>query len=362
MSDIRLCEKCGVPEAIAGDQAWLNSGVIVQGTNLSWRMGFSESENLDPLFAEIEKIIGRSIQAKVMEFGKFGAIFYWENVMRPEISALVRGRLMSLEVMSEVVVAAGEINGFGKYQVREMRFQGDADDALVIRVDNPFSIPLSMGILAGCCEMVTGNPYTVKIDRVSGDTYDLSLGIGRAQKAARDIRVKPYYHRDGDIYLEPCASCGVPKALSNLKWDLAKGRITDSRNGKRMICLGSEVWDPLFKELEKEFGEEIPGAIIEAQRRLVRQGLFAFEDVCRADAMREEFAMRGWGNFREMQVNPNRAYFRVDHTINHPILIGSGQAFFEMAYGVESNAEWEVSDNGDLQVEIRPKKPLLAKE
>jgi len=36
------------------------------------------------------------------------------------------------------------------------------------------------------------------------------------------------------------------------------------------------------------------------------------------------------------------------------IVIGQAQGFFEMGFGVDTTVEWELSEEGDLQVEVKP--------
>ena len=45
---------------------------------------------------------------------------------------------------------------------------------------------------------------------------------------------------------------------------------------------------------------------------------------------------------------------RLEDPCMRVIMIGMMQGIFEMAFDIESNVEWNLSDDGDLKVEIKP--------
>jgi hypothetical protein len=351
-----LCQECGAPFLIANEMLWLNSGVIVQGINMSWRIVFAETLTLDPLFSIIADLIGESIDSRAVEIGRKSSIFYFENTIRPEVRSMLQGRLVEMDVVGEVMRGAEHRNGFGEYEVVELHTEEGGEEWIIMNITDPFSIPLALGTLVGSLEVVTGNPQTASLKAQADGAYQIVARANEGRTIDRDFDARSYHHRDGDIYLERCGSCGVPKGLSNFKWHMNRGRIEDERNGSRIVCLGADTWDPLFKELENELGNRIPATIIEAQRLLVRKNCHSFE-MADEDQLRGEFALRGMGNLREMKSNPKGAYYRIDDSVNHLVLIGTCQALFELAFGVESEIEWDVSARGDLHLEILPRKP-----
>jgi hypothetical protein len=60
------CPECGVPEIITSEHVWLNNGDIVSKRDQSNRLGFTETQYLDPLFRGIEQIIGMPIEHMVI--------------------------------------------------------------------------------------------------------------------------------------------------------------------------------------------------------------------------------------------------------------------------------------------------------
>ena len=74
MLDTAVCPECGVPEPIVRDNVWINSGAVVQSTDATRRMGFIESENLDPLYTGISEIIGFPIDRLVTDIARKGTV------------------------------------------------------------------------------------------------------------------------------------------------------------------------------------------------------------------------------------------------------------------------------------------------
>ena len=60
------------------------------------------------------------------------------------------------------------------------------------------------------------------------------------------------------------------------------------------------------------------------------------------------------GNLREFEMNRKELTMRLEDPCMRVIMIGMMQGIFEMAFDIESNVEWNLSDDGDLKVEIKP--------
>ncbi len=147
---------------------------------------------------------------------------------------------------------------------------------------------------------------------------------------------------------------GVPAALAGYKWYPDRGVVKNTHTGKRMAILGSET-DAIFAELEREFGEIIPRAVVEAQRRFVKTGFYSIEEVGDEGDIRTQLALRGLGNLREIKMGKRGVRMRLDNAGLHLMVVGLVQGLFEMAFGIESSVDWELSPDGDLEVEVIPK-------
>jgi hypothetical protein len=96
------------------------------------------------------------------------------------------------------------------------------------------------------------------------------------------------------------------------------------------------------EELEKELGETIPNAVVEAQRRFVKEGFYSIDEISNEEAFRAQLALRGLGNLREMEIAATGLHMRIGNAAGHLIIAGLAQGLFDMAFDVDSHVEWEV--------------------
>ena len=119
-----------------------------------------------------------------------------------------------------------------------------------------------------------------------------------------------------------------------------------------MAVLGPNMYDPIFEELEFELGETIPRTVVEAQRRFVKTGFYPLEAISEERDFRNHLALRGLGNLREFEMDEKGLRVRVQGAIMHLMIVGLIQGVFEMTHDVGSQVEWELSDDGNLAVEV----------
>ena len=361
MIKIRFCPECGVPEQVTGQYRWLNSGVIVQSTDMTRRVGFIESENLDPVYKGIGEIIGVCIDRLVTDGVRKGTLEYIRNIIPPGVRDMIQKGLTPIEGIIEVLIVNAHLNGFGKFELVDFLYNKDDDDFETVHVTDPFSVPLCAGVHAGACEAVTDRSNEVIYSETFPGVYEFTAFIcEHAGELAERLHTKGYHHKEGGVYLERCQTCGGPKALSRFKWDLEIGKITNTLTNKRMVLIGPEVQDPLFEELEKELGGTIPGIVVEAQRRFVKWGFFSMPEVGDHGELRNQLALRGLGDLREIKMGAHSLSMRVNCAANHLITVGMAQGYFERAFDTGSRVEWELSGDGDLLVEATPQRITAA--
>lgn len=352
MPDIAVCPECGVPEPLVRDNVWLNSGAVVQSNDMTRRVGFIESENLDPLYSGISEIVGVPIDRLITDIARKGTVEYITNITPPGLREAARSGQLDLRALAEALFLNIQILGFGVNKLVDLK----ESEYMVVRVTESFCIRLSTGIVSGGCEAVTGSLYDVTYKEVSPDVYEVKAYRveGREEDAEGRLQLVPYRHREGDIELARCASCGGPKALSKFNWNLNKGKIISTLTSRRMALIGPEVQDPLFDELERELGETIPVMVVESQRRFVKTGFYSLEEMTNVNGFRSGLALRGVGNLRDFEMGTKGLRMRVDNAACRLMIVGMVQGLFEMAFDTESSVEWEVSDEGDLEVKVTP--------
>ena len=353
--DVSICPECGVPEPFYQGQVWLDNGDIVQSANPGIRISFIESENLDPLFANIGEIIGTSIEEMIVNITARGTEKYMNKVVPEEVREMVQSKQVDPGSFLDPVMTFCHIIGYGRYQFLDSRYERDEDDYARIRIDSPFSVPEAAGAIAGVASAVVGGEHAVSYREVEPGAFEFTTSWTEYPEVYKQkLRTTPYEHHDGDLELERCATCGAPKALAAFSWYLDRGLIVNRHTGRRMVILGPELLDSLFAALEDELGDTIPDTVVEAQRKFVKTGFYSIDEVSDEGDFRSQLALRGMGNLREIHIGEGGLNMRIVNAAGHLLTVGMVQGLFEMAFDVGSSVEWELSPEGDLKVEVRP--------
>ena len=119
--------------------------------------------------------------------------------------------------------------------------------------------------------------------------------------------------------------------------------------------MGPQELDPVFSELEAELGETIPQVVVEAQRRFTRTGIYPLAELGEESDFRVLMALRGLGNMKEFNIRRKGMRVRLENVVLPLVIVGLAQGFFEMALGVDSTVEWELSEEGNLEIAVTPR-------
>ncbi len=360
MAEIPCCPECGVPTQIIEGHSWLNSGVIVLNIDPMLRMAFVECENFDPLFEGVEELIGVPIEQFLIDSERKGTRDYFSPMLPQDVKEMLKKNELSLDPLIEATLITNRINGLGRHELVGYRHEVDnhEHDYITTRCYEPYSLPLACGDLAGASESAIEIEHgTVTHKELAPGVYEITAAPSEIPKGlVGRLERKQYHHREGDIELERCSTCGGPAALGNYKWNLERGIIRSAVNGRRVGIFHPSVLDPLFDELEEELGEAIPRVVIEAQKRFVKTGFYSVDEIKEEKEFREQLALRGIGNLRKLKRSKKGLSMRLDNACLHLMVAGMIQGIFEMDTGQDSRVEWELSVEGDLEVEVTPVK------
>jgi hypothetical protein len=355
MLESNLCPECGVPEYITSEHLWLNSGVIVQKKDCKHRIVFIECENIDPLFHDLGQILGSPIEPSVVDSRRRGARDYALQFVPGETRESIRRGEFELEPVIQSQLHNCRMMGFGRAAVTGLRFEQDENDFIVIQVEEPFSIPLWCGSLAGGCEAIVGGEWGVTHRELSPGLCEITARMDKFPPDPGDkTGRREYDRRDGDLDTERCMTCGGPAVLSRFRWDLERGVIGSVYTDRRMSINGETGLQDVFRQLEAEIGSAFTLAMIEAQRRFVKSGFYSIDGLLDEGDFRTQFAYRGLGNLRDFKMGSTGLHLRLENATFHLIVAGLAQALFEMVFMRDSLVEWELSDEGDLEVEVIP--------
>jgi hypothetical protein len=356
MLNMGRCKECNVPDLFYQSHEWLNNGDIVQRANHRARMGMIESEALDPLFTNVGKIIGQSIYPLIINIIARGSRLYLNKLMPEEFKELVRSKEGDFRQIAEPIMTLCHVMGFGQYEFLDYRYENDPDDFSRAHIFRPFSVPEVVGAFAGAISAVVGGEHSVSYEEISPGMYEVTTRWTEFEEVLKEkLRIDEYHHRDGDIEFERCATCGCPKPFTEYYWDLENGVVVNGKTGRRMAMLGFEMLDSVFLALEDELGDTIPRVVVEAQRRFAKTGFYSIEDVRDEKELRNELALRGLGNVQELTLNPRGLRLSIHNVSGHLLTIGIVQGIFEMAFNVKSSVDWELSEEGNLDVEVTPR-------
>ena len=356
MEALETCLECGVPKIMTSENSWLDNGDIVQSRNHRSRMIFIETENLDPLFKGIGQIIGVNIEHLVVTAGRRAIRGY----LRSFVPAEVREKNQAGELDYEPIDAAfrdiAGINGTGRYERVDKRYERDEHDYDTVSISEPHSVPLAVSAHVGAIEILTGVEQGYTYEEKSSDLYNMTTFPSPHPEEMRErLWFQPHEHVDGDIELERCATCGGPQLLSLYRWYPERGIITNTNTGRRMAIQGDVLLDPVFKELEDELGDVVPRAVVEAQRRFTTSGFYTLEDITDEGDFRTQLALRGLGNLKELSMKREGMHLRLENAVLPLIVVGIAQGFFEMGFGIDSSkADWEIFEDGTLEAEVKP--------
>jgi hypothetical protein len=352
MAKPKPCKQCGVPKLVYKGLIWHGNGTINEAKDPDHRMLFCESDNLEALFAGIEKIIGMSIEKLVIESKRRVTKEYLEKMIPATVRKLIYTFRPTL--IAEKMAVIGKAHGYGNIEMVTIKKRTEKGDYLLMTIEHPYSVRFFRGDNLGGMEAASGRECTVKEEKVGEDKYQLEMWVSAHPPELQErLKLNTYPLKPGDIHLDRCPSCGVPLAVAAHRWDIDTGVITNPGNGIRMALFGPAGLEAVFNELEGELGETIPETIIEAQRLYTRENFLVGEWLVGEEGLRNMIAMRGLGVLTGFSVDENSLNMVIENPSIVHILVGIVKGLFEMARGVDSTIHaWSISEDGDLSITI----------
>jgi hypothetical protein len=211
--------------------------------------------------------------------------------------------------------------------------------------------------MAGGGEAVTEREHSkVSYREISPGVYEITAAVsGFDADMEGQLERKAYHLRKGDITLEKCKTCGGPIGFSKFSWMFDRGIIINPETGRRIAIVHPSVMDSIFSAIEAELGPEVPQVAVEAERLFAKTGFYTADEVRDKDAFREQLAIRGMGSLKELKMDAKGLRMRLDNACMPSMMVGMVQGLFELAFDVESYVEWELSEEDNLRVQVKPK-------
>ncbi len=368
------CPGCGVPAFIGRELEWGSDGVIYLRRSSRNRLVIYESQVLDGVFRGIEELIGLPIEHIVIESRRREVRRYMESVfpswarrflmrLNEGLSGLPAfrrwGHLIRNPIGKAVAGKAfqvGKVYGYGEALWGPLWEEHDVHPWRVIPVRKPYSVLFYAAEILATVEAFECRDMWVRYEPEGDDVWLFSVFPADHPVELRDrLRRRRYPFRGGDMRLDRCERCGVPRELEKMDWDLERGVIQDRETGRRMAIFGPHAVDSVIADLEEELGQEIPMAVVEAQRRFVKS-MAAKEDWRRErSAFARMAALRGLGYVAEFAADERRLRVKLVNSCMPYLCVGMAQALYELAMGRDSSrVHWELSNDGvlDMMVEF----------
>ncbi|MGQ9476240.1 MAG: hypothetical protein ACUVSI_09125 [Actinomycetota bacterium] len=339
--------RCGAPLWFSRIIKWNDNGTISQIFQERSRVVIIESDVFSDVFSRIEKKMGISIGHLVFEAQRDAAREVIDTMIRrPPFNLFRKGVNKHLVVRYFCRLASA----MGQAYAEVVRYRPGVFGEAIIR--NPYNRELMAANVLGAFESLEGKPFAHSWKIMGGDDVIHIEPIEARPEISERLRVELPPSRANGHPIARCRICGFPKELGYLEWHENEGKIIDRRRGARMTFLDGYVPPVVFRELEKELGEDIYPLITRAQKEAILhhiRDLGLDEIEARTEAERtalyrqvlEPLPLWGQGYAREIKHEPGFLEVMVDNPYSNLLLAGHMAAVFEVVEGREAGVEWE---------------------
>ena len=356
------CPRCGFPFMFSKIISWNNSGTISERMMPDLRAVLLEADIFNDLFARIEEKMGFSLSHLVFEAQRNAAKEVIDGVLNKFPFSFGRvgyNKKIVVRVFCKIAVVTGQ--SFAKV----VRYRpGQGGEALI---RNPYNRELMAAIILGAFESLEQKPFEHTWMEIDGDDVIAITASAEKPEVSQRLSVHLPPIKAGNLSYPRCRVCGVPRELSYLKWREKEGIIMDTRRNVRMAFLDGYTPTTVFREMEKELGEDIYPVVIKAQKETTHRHLDELKLITKEDRMSPggnrsiyEKALAPlplWGQGNPVNLEQYDGYLRVtvENPYNEHLLAGHMAAIFEAVEGMESETEWENPDTFTTIFTVRAK-------
>jgi hypothetical protein len=356
------CPKCGFPFIFSRVIRWNDNGTMSERMMPDLRAVLLEADIFNDLFARIEEKMGFPLSHLVFEAQRNAAKEVIDGVLNKFPFSLGRigfNRKLVVQVFCNIALMTGQS------YAKALRYRPGIGGEALIR--NPYNRELMAAIILGAFESLEQKPFEHAWMEIDGDDVIAITASVEKPEVSERLAVHMPPLKPGNLSYPRCRLCGVPRELSYLEWKEDEGIIMDTRRGVRMAFLDGFTPTTVFRELEKELGEDIYPVIIKAQKETTHRHLDELKLVTREDRdspagsriiyERVLAPLPLWGQGNPVRLEQDVGYLRVtvENPYNEHLLAGHVAAIFEAVEGVESQIDWEKPDHFTTVFTVRAK-------
>ncbi len=348
---LNRCRSCGLPAKLAERLEWRSGGTITLHRMRSVRLMLIDAQTMDRIHG--------AVTAGAGETAFLASQVEATRLVTGKLTAGIKGRLTRYGAVKKKALEAMEeyslLLGMGRIEME--KFTPGEGGSLVLH--EPFDISVVAGGILGVLEELDRCGYGADISNVGERAYRLVLEQMESQHiTALSVR-NPLLHHDGreGEKAEGCPMCGLPQAVSLLRWDEVHGKVAAGAGGRRVAFLPAYILD-IAAGLGNAAGGGNRGGVVEgAVYAATRAGLEASADdafestavVPRngdAQAACDSMRVRGWGEVADHKLEGRDWWIEVINPVHEGLIAGWLRALHDFTTGDETSAVMEMGRNG----------------
>ncbi len=328
--------------------SWDGSGAILVERMPVFRVVFIEADFFTVFLDSLEKALGLSVRHVAFEAQRKSICQAIAHVLESPLRVLTYGKTMK-KLMARVFCRVAYVTGTS--YARALEYRPGRLGRAVIR--NPFDREMMASIILSAFEALEGVPFEHAWEERDGELV-ISVRPARSRSdIAERMDYTPLQLKVSERRVPACPRCGVPAAITHLKWDSKEGNITDDRDGTRFVVLDAYTPEVVIRELVNELGEDFYPLIVEAYREFSLPHIrFEYRQARKDGNGRKELyalaldamAARGQGNPVFWSADSGRLDVVVENPFEVNLLAGYFAALYEVAEGKRAQVDWDCPD------------------
>ncbi|MBN2028600.1 MAG: hypothetical protein JW854_17750 [Actinobacteria bacterium] len=359
---MKSCKECGFPYWLSKLIRWNENGTITMAVNPDYRVVIIESDFLTHLFARVEERLGLPISHLVFEAQRNASVHTINSQLDKFPYSFGRwgpNRRIVVHAFCRLSIWLGQA------YTKAISYKPGKGGEAIVR--NPYNRELMAAIILGAFESLERRPFEHTWIKMDGEDVISIKPAAQRPEISERLELEYPELKPGNFYLPRCRSCGTPRELAYMRWNEDEGTIIDNRRNARMTFLDGYVPTSVFREMEKELGEEIYPLIIQAEkdythRRIRDLGISGSEMGVLPRRERESIyenalatlPLRGQGNPVDYHYSYDGLAVTVENPYNEHLLAGQMAALFEIAEGKNAEVEWSSPEPSSIVFNVRP--------
>jgi len=362
---LKRCGVCGLPLRLARNYDWQGNGVILARNDPTMRMVVFEADYYAHIWSKLEELLRVNISDAMFRGQHAATQDYIDNNILYGWRGFVLSRL-PMRFAFRRTVSELALFGFGSMYLEEYK----PGKLMVIRVKHPFDIISIAWGAKGLLEFVEGMGSELAW-RKEGDDYILSVLFHPEEQPGAEVELEAMrFIRDAKRELslagkllpprddrgEPCVSCGLPRALTELEWREEEGAISRRDSNRRFVFTTGHVFLGVVREMEKRTGSDLGPLIMAISKDFHLRELRGIPISTRNGAYRSAARYLFAGGFGNVQsFNSGEGYLEmvIENPFYIPRLVGRIAGLFEYVEGLDADISFRSPEPQVLELEIK---------